>query len=87
MTVVSPPGIDPLDPANSRWALTVYTPNGSPIDASEILLGLNPYDRATGKTAAWTDRRVRVLDAPVHSIESEISKSRAAAGSRRDRPE
>ncbi len=77
----------PLTPQNSRWALTVYTPNGSPIDASEILIGLDPYERASGKPAAWTDRKVRVTDVPAAAIDKEIEKARAESASRRDRPE
>ena len=53
---------------NSAWALSLFSPGGKPMETSEILLGLKPYDRLTGNAAAWPDRRERVRDVEPRQI-------------------
>jgi hypothetical protein len=63
------PGAKPytvnVTPTNSAWALSVFSPGGSPPDTSEIILGLKPYDRVTGGEVPWPDRKVRVRDTAI----------------------
>jgi hypothetical protein len=58
------PGAKPytvdVDPAGSRWNLSTFSPGGRPEETSQILLGLEPYNRATGRDTEWPDRTVRV---------------------------
>lgn len=49
-----------LDPARAAWALSLFSPGGSPADTSEVVLGLQPYRRADDADAPWPDRRERV---------------------------
>jgi len=48
-----------LDPDAAAWALSVFSPGGSPADTSEVLLGLRPYGRETGEPIEWPDRSPR----------------------------
>lgn len=57
-----------LKPANARWSMSIFSPGGSPTDTSEIIVGLDPYDRATGKTIDWPDRTPRIRTAPLDKL-------------------
>ncbi len=46
--------------ANSAWAMSVFSPGGSPEDSSEALVKLHPIDRDTGKDVPWPKRNRRV---------------------------
>jgi hypothetical protein len=61
-----------VKPAKSRWAMSMFSPGGSPMETSEILLKLDPYDRATGKSVDWPDRRRRIRSEKVEKIEKVI---------------
>jgi hypothetical protein len=65
-----------LTPGTSRWAMSVFSPGGAPMETSEVLLKLAPYDRTTGKAARWPDRRTRIRSAPVHEIEKEAERTK-----------
>jgi hypothetical protein len=58
-----------LSPSGSRWAMSVFSPGGAPMETSEVLLKLAPYDRATGKTAKWPSRHRRIRSAAINQIE------------------
>ncbi len=51
---------------NSSWALSTFSPGGMPESSSQLLLGLKPFDRTTGKEVDWPNR-----DAKVRSIDLE----------------
>lgn|GEM_PF-2836520 len=51
-------------PAGSAWNLSVFSPGGRPAETSEILLGLQPYDRRGGKDIPWPDRSQRIRNIP-----------------------
>ncbi|MFP4355038.1 MAG: hypothetical protein ACLFUJ_07910 [Phycisphaerae bacterium] len=61
------PGAKPytveVDPKRARWNLSTFSPGGNPEETSQILIGLQPYDRTTGKDTEWADRSVRVRSA------------------------
>lgn len=57
-----------LKPGKTRWALSVFSPGGSPLETSEIVLGLQPYSRSTGKDVKWPDRKTRIRTAPVEDL-------------------
>ena len=67
----SSPGARPytvdLDPANSKWALSVFNPGGMP-ESSEIVVGLKPFDRATGQPVPWPRRDERVRTGKVEQL-------------------
>jgi hypothetical protein len=63
-----------LTPGKSRWAMSVFSPGGAPMETSEVLLKLAPYDRATGNAADWPSRRKRLRSAPVHKVEKAARK-------------
>ncbi len=54
-----------LDPAQAAWALSLFSPGGTPADTSETLLGLQPYRRSDDGEAAWPSRRERVRSLPL----------------------
>ncbi len=58
------PGAKPytvdVPPATSRWALSTFSPGGTPEESSEMLLGLSPFDRASGEVVPWPDRTRRL---------------------------
>lgn len=56
----------------NAWTMSLFSPGGSPTDTSEIVIGLKPYDRATGAPAAWADKRVRVRDAKQEKLADAI---------------
>jgi hypothetical protein len=64
----SSPGARPatlgLTPENSAWALSVFNPGGA-AESSEIVVGLKPFDRATGAPVPWPNRPPRITSCPV----------------------
>lgn len=54
-----------VTPTNSAWAMSVFSPGGSPTDASEILIGFEPYARASGASLPWPSRTPRVREGRV----------------------
>lgn len=48
---------------NSRWAMSTFSPGGSPEESSEVIIGLNPFDRDTGADAPWPERNLRIHSA------------------------
>jgi hypothetical protein len=76
----SSPGARPytvgLEPADSKWALSVFSPGGSET-SSEILVGLTPFDRATGQPVAWPKRDQRIRTKPVAEIERALASGSA----------
>jgi hypothetical protein len=67
----SSPGAKPytvdLDSVNSKWALSIFNPGGME-ESSEIIVGLSPFDRASGNTAPWPNRADRVRTAKVEQL-------------------
>lgn len=53
---------------NSDWALSTFSPGGRPMDTSEILIGLEPYNRDTGKKTDWPDRTRRIRDMKIEQL-------------------
>lgn len=47
---------------NSAWVMTVFSPGGAPVDTSEILVGMTPYNRDTGAAVPWPARTPRIRD-------------------------
>ncbi|MFP4054670.1 MAG: hypothetical protein ACLFV7_12485 [Phycisphaerae bacterium] len=66
-----------LKPGSSRWAMSLFSPGGSPMETSEVLLKLTPYDRVTGKTADWHNRRRRVRSEKVEKVEKLVAGDKA----------
>ena len=68
----SSPGARPytvdLDPNSSKWALSIFNPGGME-ESSEIILGLTPFDRASGRPAPWPRRDDRVRTGKVEQLE------------------
>ncbi len=54
-----------LDPARAAWAMSLFSPGGSPADTSEVVLGLQPYRRSDDGVAAWPDRGQRIRSLPL----------------------
>ncbi len=67
----SSPGARPytvsLDPAGSKWALSIFNPGGME-ESSEIVVHLTPFDRATGRTVPWPKRDERVRTGKVEQL-------------------
>ncbi|MGD0897034.1 MAG: hypothetical protein ABR915_04300 [Thermoguttaceae bacterium] len=67
----SSPGAKPytvdLAPENTAWALSVFNPGGA-VESSEIIVGLKPFDRSTGRPAPWPDRRPRIISCPAETL-------------------
>ena len=61
-----------LEPANSKWALSVFSPGGSE-QSSELLLGLMPFDRATGQPVPWPQRDQHIRTRPLVEIEKALA--------------
>ncbi|MCC5828210.1 MAG: hypothetical protein JJU36_02070 [Phycisphaeraceae bacterium] len=64
------PGAKPfsvdLDAKKNTWAMSLFSPGGGPADTSEIIIGLHPYGRDSGRAAPWPDNRAdRVRSAPL----------------------
>ena len=59
---------------NSAWAMSLFSPGGKPMDTSEILIGLDPYHRDTGKDVQWPDRRTRIRQLPVEKLAKTVGK-------------
>lgn len=53
---------------NSAWAMSLFSPGGKPMETSEILIGLDPYNRDTGKKADWPDRKERIRQLQVKDL-------------------
>ncbi len=72
------PGAKPytvgVTPANSAWAMSTFSPGGSPEETSELVVGLKPYKRLTGAPVEWPDRSRRVRNLTV----AEARKIRAS---------
>ena len=49
-----------LGRATSTWAFSAFSPGGRPEETSEVVVGLNPFDRGTGEPCAWPDRKRRI---------------------------
>jgi hypothetical protein len=77
----SSPGAKPatlgLTPENSAWAMSVFNPGGAS-ESSEIVVGLKPFERATGRPAPWPSRLPRITSCPVETL--------AGIGAREDVP-
>jgi hypothetical protein len=73
----SSPGARPytvdLDPAGSTWALSVFNPGGME-ESSEIVVGLAPFDRASGRPVPWPSREERVRTAKVDQLEKAATR-------------
>lgn len=54
-----------LDPAQAAWAMSLFSPGGSPADTSETVLGLAPYRRSDDSPAPWPSRAERVRSLPL----------------------
>jgi hypothetical protein len=59
----SSPGARPytvdLDPQSSKWALSIFNPGGME-ESSEVVVGLMPFDRPSGRPVPWPRRDERV---------------------------
>jgi hypothetical protein len=53
---------------NAVWALSTFSPGGSPADTSQVLLGLQPYDRSSGAPTPWPDRSARVRETRIEDL-------------------
>jgi hypothetical protein len=64
-----------VSPADTAWTLSTFSPGGRPADTSEVLLGLQPYDRRGGGDLPWPDRSPRIrnveLDKAAHRLVAE----------------
>jgi len=58
-----------VKPDASRWALSIFSPGGGPADTSELLLGLQPYSRATGKAVTFPERSPRIRTMSIDKVE------------------
>jgi hypothetical protein len=61
-----------IAPANTAWTLSTFSPGGRPADTSEVLLGLQPYDRASGKDIPWPDRSLRIRNVELEKADKAI---------------
>lgn len=59
---------------DSAWAMSTFSPGGSPTETSEMLIGLKPYDRRSGKAAPWPDRSLRLRDVRVEQLDEAIKR-------------
>ena len=60
---------------NSAWAMSLFSPGGKPMETSEILVGLKPYDRKTGKSVAWPDRKIRERDIKLQDLPKKLAEA------------
>ncbi len=67
---------------NSAWSLSFFSPGGKPMETSEIIVGLKPYDRDTGRPTAWPDRETRIRNLKIDQLPSTLATLR-----KRDRGE
>lgn len=49
-----------LTSGNSTWAMSTFSPGGTPEETSEIIVGLTPFSRTSGEPVPWPDRSRRV---------------------------
>jgi hypothetical protein len=79
----SSPGARPytvnLEPAGSTWAMSVFSPGGVE-ESSELVVGLKPFDRATGQPVPWPKRDERVRTMPVDQIEKALATGSPVSG-------
>jgi hypothetical protein len=61
---------------NSAWSLSFFNPGGKPMETSEILVKLAPYDRDSGKPTPWPDRGVRIRNLKVDELPGTLGKLR-----------
>jgi hypothetical protein len=59
---------------NSAWAMSIFSPGGKPMETSEILIGLKPYDRQSGKPVTWPARNIRIRQLKVKDLEKTADK-------------
>lgn len=54
-----------LDPADSAWSMSLFSPGGRPAETSQMLIGMQPYARADDQLIERPEQRQRVRRLPV----------------------